>query len=166
MPELLPPILLIVPGRGQTIDEYPPEGGGPFVSCDAFIVPAEVKTAIIAEGHAPGVTWKPGICFRWIARGRRAGTGIERAEITGHALRVYEDVPAVPIQGKQVIGSGDPVSADHAEQRFCFTSFGVVDGLKKKYHGFLSYSETILSPDQSLSKASGVMDSQGLLGRN
>lgn len=93
-----------------------PEYGRPLRVRDPFIFPSQVQPAVAAEGHAPGISLKPGVLQGVLPACDCAGAGQEGVKVAFKADRVYKQMTACAADGKQPVGPGDCRSAPGTQE--------------------------------------------------
>ena len=73
-------------------DENAPKFGWSFKCRNPLIVPAQMLAAVATEGHAPAVSWEPGISFGGWSVGDGTLAGRKGVKITLYAGWVYKEM--------------------------------------------------------------------------
>ncbi len=99
--------------RDQESPEPPrsPRGGHPFVE------PAQVLSAMSAEGHAPRISRKPAVLLGRLSKGYRALARRKSVKIAFHSCRIDKKMSAGPSKNEKAVGMRDQAATGAALKR-------------------------------------------------
>jgi hypothetical protein len=103
--------------------------------------------AVMAEGHAPAISRKPGVGLSGISNGYGTGAGIEGVKLALHACRIHEKVPVRPTYCNQSVGVSNQVTTGNTLVGLGAISTHSVQGREEAKHcaiqklGNCSYQE-------------------------